>query len=76
MTNFTEGFDDLWIELSSALALDFGPGFVQRPGFFVGTFVGEGIEDIGNSDDAAFDGNVFLLLNLADSPFRPNVRDG
>jgi hypothetical protein len=36
-----------WIEMFATLRFDFRDGCIDGPGFFVGPFVGEGVEDIG-----------------------------
>lgn len=61
MLQLAKNRDDFGVELARALTFDFAHGVGGRPGEFVGANVGEGVEHVGDGDDAAFDGDFLAL---------------
>ena len=60
-----EGRGDEWLEVRARPALDLLEGFGERPGWTVGTVVGQGVEEVGDCNYPGLEGDT-----LSSSPVR------
>jgi hypothetical protein len=50
-----------WIELETFLSLDFFQGFLMAPGFFIRSYGGQGVVNIGDTLDPGAQGDLITF---------------